>query len=232
MIAVAAGVLALPAAALADTGVSLAAGDAPATASAAARGCPDGGPVTGRDTWFFALPDAGRTFVSVSAQFTTTSGTATTVSTAPESGSHEASVTTDAGWTLIGATATVSGDPADGLAFRLDHACPAAPPPSPSPSPSAPPSASPIAVPPSSARPSASATPSRSAAATHVAGAREVPARPAHAYASATPSASADLAADGSIPRRVALSGLLIGAGAVLAAITAAGLILVNRRRA
>lgn len=91
-----------------------------------------GGPFAGQDVWVFNLPGSNPptdAFVSVSATFSTPGGNVTKViPTDPNSaivsdqGTSKAWIRTPAGWTLIGATAVVTGDE---RFFVLTHTCPA-----------------------------------------------------------------------------------------------------------
>lgn len=155
----------------ADTAISINPGNVPTTASGFANHNCDpnqgGGPFAGQDVWVFVLPgehDTNGDFVSVTADFGA-NGTVTITSAGNpgdfDNGGPEAAkawITTPAGWTLVGATATITGS-AD--FFNLTHTCPASSSPSPSPSnptPSSPVPSSPV---PSSPVPS-SPTPSSS----------------------------------------------------------------------
>lgn len=141
LIAAAVGVLStlsVPTAAHADSSVSINPGNVPT--GAAGYGNPDcdphfgGGPYSGKDVWVFNLPggkDSGD-FVTVTATFTRTGGGAvTTVIDAAtgdgdgivRKGTSKAWVVTPAGWTLTGATATITGK---AKFFVLTHTCPAA----------------------------------------------------------------------------------------------------------
>jgi hypothetical protein len=99
-----------------------------------------GGPYPGRDVWVFVLPGSHNTtgdFLSVTANFGA-NGTVT-ITTAADPGNFanggpatsKAWIVTPAGWTLVGATATISGTASS---FNLTHTCPASGTPSPSPS--------------------------------------------------------------------------------------------------
>jgi hypothetical protein len=167
--AVAAGLfVVLPAeGAWANTNVAINPGNVPTTAGDAPNLCEanfGGGPLPGQDVWVFVLPDLGRDFVSITANFDSDgNGTADASRTAPadggiadDNGTSKGWVLAPAGWTLISATAVVTGsaDP-NGVSFNLTHACPASG--SPSPSPSRSPSASPSHTP--TPQPSVSITP-------------------------------------------------------------------------
>jgi len=119
--------------ALADTTVTVNAGNVPTSASAyATHDCDDnfgGGPYRGKDVWVFVLPGNQKTagdFVSVTAAFGA-SGTLTIPADGgaivTDKGASKAWITTPAGWTLTGATAVITGT-AD--KFNLTHTCPAA----------------------------------------------------------------------------------------------------------
>jgi LPXTG-motif cell wall-anchored protein len=112
-------------------------GNVPATAANYEQECGEnlgGGPYPGRDVWVFNLPgNAGKTgvFTSITATFDTHgAGNKTVVIEAGAAddddivfvGHSKAYVSTTAGWTLIGATASITGQ-AD--KFVLTHTCPA-----------------------------------------------------------------------------------------------------------
>lgn len=124
-----------PAWATSDIGINP--GNVPTKAADAEQSCDanfGGGPYTGRDVWVFNLPgqhkDTGD-FRTVVASFDTDGdGKADTSVTIEEGasdgddivlkGTSKAWVVTDAGWTLVGATATITGT-AD--KFVLTHTC-------------------------------------------------------------------------------------------------------------
>lgn len=156
----------------ANTDITINPGNVPTTAGAFAQECSSnlgGGPYPDKDVWVFNLPGNHNTtgdFLSVVAQFDTDgNGTADTSITIEAGagdgddivtiGTSKAWVTTSKGWTLVGASATISGV-AD--KFVLTHTCaastatPTPTPTSPSPTPSESPTASPT--------PSTSVTPS------------------------------------------------------------------------
>jgi hypothetical protein len=127
-----------------------------------------GGPYADQDVWVFNLPgssDQTENFVSITATWSTPGGPVTKTiaddgGAVVRIGTSKAYITTDAGWTLTGATAVVSGS---FDFFVLTHTCPASST-SPSASPTVPTSATP--TPPTSATPtvptSESATPGES----------------------------------------------------------------------
>jgi hypothetical protein len=99
-----------------------------------------GGPYPGQDVWVFVLPgnhDTTGDFLSITANFGV-NGTVT-ITTAANPGNFanggpatsKAWIVTPAGWTLVGATATISGTASF---FNLTHTCPASGTPGPSPS--------------------------------------------------------------------------------------------------
>jgi hypothetical protein len=139
-------------AAWANTNVNINGGNVPTTAAGAptheCSSSQGGGPFADSDVWVFILPDfntAGN-FVSLSAQFDTDhNGTADTTVSLPSSAggflnggpaASKAFLKTTAGWTLITASAVISGT---ANFFTLSHTCPATgtqtPPPSGTPTP-------------------------------------------------------------------------------------------------
>ncbi|WP_405116192.1 LPXTG cell wall anchor domain-containing protein [Micromonospora sp. NBC_01405] len=113
-------------------------GNVPTTAAQFTQNCDPnlgGGPFPNEDVWVFNLPGNPQTsgnFQSVTATFSTPSGTVTrTIPTDPNSaivngmGTSKAWIRLPAGWTLTGATAVISGS-AD--FFVLTHTCAAKPP--------------------------------------------------------------------------------------------------------
>lgn len=134
----------LPGAAWADTIASLDPADSLKTAGDAERLCEEdfgGGPVTGVDTWVFALPDTRR-FTSLTVVLTTGTRTATASGgIADIDGVSMAWVRAPAGAALIDANAYVTGAEPDGMIrFGLAYVCSGGGPKtpgSPSPSPSA-----------------------------------------------------------------------------------------------
>ena len=121
-----------------DNLISINPGNVPATAANYTHECSEnlgGGPYPGKDVWVFNLPSKGSTFTAVNAAFDTNGdGKADTTVVIDAGagdgddivllGTSKAYAITDAGWTLIGATATVTGD-AD--KFVLTHTCPTTP---------------------------------------------------------------------------------------------------------
>ncbi|WP_433300284.1 hypothetical protein ACQP2F_02650 [Actinoplanes sp. CA-030573] len=133
-----AGSITVAAAASASSGtISINPGNVPATAASYEQECSDGlggGPYAGKDVWVFNLPgnaDRSGSFTSISAAFDTngdgTSDTTVLIDSGAADGDDivtighsKAYAITDAGWTLTGATATITGD-AD--KFVLTHTC-------------------------------------------------------------------------------------------------------------
>lgn len=102
-----------------------------------------GGASATQDGWVFVLPGNSGTFVSVTATFKDAGGTTHTVSATvlTVNGTSKAWVQTPKGWTLIAASASITGSaPKD--QFNLTHACPATGGTTPSPSTSTSPSGS------------------------------------------------------------------------------------------
>ncbi len=129
--------VAADASALSTTTVSINSGNVPTTAAATAHECSTdqgGGPFAGVDTWVFVLPGSHASsgdFVSLTAQFDTDgNGVADTTRGIPSTGgflnggpaTSKAFLPTPSGWTLISATAVITGT-AD--FFTLSHTCPA-----------------------------------------------------------------------------------------------------------
>jgi hypothetical protein len=185
-----------------------------------------GGPLQGKDIWVFVLPGQHGTtgdFVSVTADFGANGSVTITAATDPGNfanggpATSKAWIVTPAGWTLVGATAEITGT-AD--SFNLTHTCPSSGSPSPSPSTSRS----------STPSPSASASASPSSSMTHSGSAT-----PSSAT-SATPSGS-----DGTVPSGGVKTGggggrpagsLVWGLGALTIAIgSGVGLVLARRRR-
>lgn len=86
-----------------------------------------GGPLADKDIWVFNLPGNTASFISVTATWTTPSGSVTKTIPADGGaivprGTDKAWIAVDAGWTLTGASAVIDGD-AD--RFVLTHTCPA-----------------------------------------------------------------------------------------------------------
>ncbi|MCM0675010.1 hypothetical protein NCC78_09955 [Micromonospora phytophila] len=141
------------------TTISINPGNVPTTAAEFTQNCDPnlgGGPYPDRDVWVFNLPDQTRDFVSVTATFSIPGdGTATvTIPEAEDSaivriGTSKAWVIVPEGWTLVTATAVVTGEPEPGLQFVLTQTCAASPSPTASPtvSPTASPTGSPTASP-------------------------------------------------------------------------------------
>lgn len=89
-----------------------------------------GGPIDGKDIWVFVLPGNHNTtgdFISVTADFGVNGSVTITAAGDPDNfdnggpSTSKAWIVTDAGWTLEGATAEISGT-AD--KFNLTHTCP------------------------------------------------------------------------------------------------------------
>jgi LPXTG-motif cell wall-anchored protein len=166
LISAAVGVAALATAApaWADITININPGNVPTTAAGFGdnNNCdPDlgGGPFPDKDVWVFNLPVQTRDFVSVTAEFST-DGDNTTVEQAltiptdggaiVRKGTSKAWIATPAGWTLVGATAVVTGDAPSGdtkVFFVLTHTCAATSTPSGSPTPSESPSGTPSETP-------------------------------------------------------------------------------------
>ncbi|MGW4499464.1 hypothetical protein ACWENR_12755 [Micromonospora sp. NPDC004336] len=141
------------------TTISINPGNVPTTAEEAPQNCDPnlgGGPYEGQDVWVFNLPDNDRDFVSVTATFSIPNDgtTSVTIPDAEDSaivrqGTSNAWVILPEGWTLISATAVVTGEPDPELQFVLTHTCAASPSPTGSPtgSPTASPTVSPTGTP-------------------------------------------------------------------------------------
>ncbi|MEW2375721.1 hypothetical protein AB0883_06395 [Micromonospora sp. NPDC047812] len=156
------------------TTISINPGNVPTTAAEAPQDCDPtlgGGPYEDRDVWVFNLPDADRDFVSVTATFSIPNNGTTTV-TIPDAedsaivrqGTSKAWVILPEGWTLVSATAVVTGEPEPGLQFVLTGACAASPSPtgSPTATPTTTPTASPTASPTRTPTGSPTASPTKS----------------------------------------------------------------------
>jgi hypothetical protein len=137
-------VLTIGSPAWADSKININPGNVPTTAAGYGTHACDpnqgGGPYPGKDVWVFVLPgnhNATGDFISVTADFGT-HGTIT-ITTAANAGNFanggpatsKAWIVTPAGWTLVGATAEISGT---ARFFNLTHTCPASASPGPSPS--------------------------------------------------------------------------------------------------
>ncbi|MEJ3748281.1 LPXTG cell wall anchor domain-containing protein [Actinomycetes bacterium KLBMP 9797] len=154
--------------AMAATTIPINKGNVPTTAADYEQDCDanfGGGPHANQDVWVFVLPDKAATFTSVTAEFDTPDGKVTL--TIPADGgaivnkaqaTSKAWITTEAGWTLTGAKATITGEAAK---FNLTHTCAAGTggTPSPSVSPSTTASASPSGSPSPGASASGSVSP-------------------------------------------------------------------------
>jgi hypothetical protein len=137
----AAGLLALAGttAARANSTIAINPGNVPTTAKAYTQNCDanfGGGPYADQDVWVFNLPGNPRTsghFLSVTASFLGHGSKTITADGGAivQNGTSKAWIKLPAGWTLTGATATISGT-AD--FFVLTHTCAAKGSPSPSPS--------------------------------------------------------------------------------------------------
>ncbi|WP_187350587.1 LPXTG cell wall anchor domain-containing protein [Glycomyces terrestris] len=100
-------------------------------AADAEQGCDEfgGGLGSDQDGWVFVLPSQGDPdahFNSLSATFEDNDGNEVTLGATILSGSgdNKATIVTDAGWTLLGATASVNTDNPDQVdSFNLTHAC-------------------------------------------------------------------------------------------------------------
>jgi hypothetical protein len=126
--------------AAADTTIPINPGNLPATAAGyPSQECSQTGPSSTQDGWVFVLPGNKGKFTSLTLTFNTGSGTV--VVSIPPSGMISASGTkawlqTATGYTLVAASATISGS-SNGF-FVLTHTCPTTGTPSPSPSSSSP----------------------------------------------------------------------------------------------
>jgi LPXTG-motif cell wall-anchored protein len=168
--------LATAAPAWANITININPGNVPTTAAGADNNntCdPDlgGGPFPDKDVWVFNLPDQTRDFVSVTAEFSTDGDDTTVEQTLMiptdggaivRQGTSKAWIATPAGWTLVDATAEVTGDAPTGntkVFFVLTHTCAATSTPSGSPTPSESPSESPSGTPSETPSESGSSTP-------------------------------------------------------------------------
>jgi hypothetical protein len=126
--------IAIPMTATADHGddveVSINPGNVPTTAADAEQGCDEFGGSAGEnmDGWVFVLPaegDPDAHFNSLTATFEDDEGNEVTreatISEGP--GTSKATVVTPAGWTLIGATASINTVEGGADSFNLTHAC-------------------------------------------------------------------------------------------------------------
>lgn len=178
-----------------------------------------GGPFPGQDVWVFVLPDNDRDFVSLTLTFqegvVNIPGDPDT-GIASDQGTSKAWAVVPAGWTLLSATATVTGDADPNLKFNLTHTCPASGTPSPSPSESESPSPSPSVSPSESESPSESpsAVPSEST--------------PPGTTAPPQPSGGPETGGGGSV---TPMSNFFLGGGALLAAIAGIGFLVMARQR-
>lgn len=112
-----------------DIDVSINPGNIPTTAEAFGGGC-DNLPELGEfeDGWVFVLPaegDPGAHFNSLSATFEDNEGGEQTLGATlvDGSGDNKAYVVTEAGWTLIGASASINTTEGGADSFNLTHAC-------------------------------------------------------------------------------------------------------------
>jgi hypothetical protein len=216
--------LAVGSPAWADSTININPGTVPTTAAGFPTHICDpnqgGGPYPGQDVWIFILPgshDVSGDFVSVTANFGA-NGTKT-ITAALEPGNFanggpaaaKAWIVTDAGWTLVSATAVITGTASF---FTLSHTCPASSTPTPSPSTS--PSKSPSPTPSVPTTPSSSPPTSGS------------PTPGGGGSSGATPSGGANTGGGGGQPA----GSLAWGLGALaVAAGGAAGLVVAWRRR-
>ncbi|MEU8069379.1 hypothetical protein AB0B20_06460 [Micromonospora sp. NPDC049151] len=119
--------------AVADSTIAINPGNVPTTAANFTQNCDPnlgGGPYANEDVWVFNLPgnpQTSGTFQSITATFSTPSGNVTrTIPTDPNSaivnnlGTSKAWIRLPAGWTLLGATAVISGT---ANFFVLTHTC-------------------------------------------------------------------------------------------------------------
>ncbi|NLU77143.1 hypothetical protein HCA58_01795 [Micromonospora sp. HNM0581] len=140
-----------------DTSININPGNVPTTAADFEQECDPnlgGGPYPNRDVWVFNLPSVQRDFVSVTATFSVPNDgmVDVTIPDAEDSaivriGTSKAWVILPAGWTLITATAVVTGDPDPGLQFVLTHTCAASASPTPTPTPTGSPTPTPTGSP-------------------------------------------------------------------------------------
>ncbi|MFF3856454.1 LPXTG cell wall anchor domain-containing protein [Micromonospora sp. NPDC002575] len=147
-------------------------GNVPTTAAAFTQDCDPnlgGGPYPNEDVWVFNLPgnpDTSGVFESVTATFSTPQGTVTvTIPTdggeiVNDLGTSKAWIRLPAGWTLTGATATISGQ-AD--FFVLTHTCAASGTPTPTPTPTGSPTGQPTPTPTATGSPTGQPTPTPTA---------------------------------------------------------------------
>jgi hypothetical protein len=112
-----------------------------------------GGSFAGKDVWVFVLPgkhDTGGDFVSVTANFGTNGSVTITTAADPHNFANggpataKAWIVTPAGWTLVGASAVITGTASF---FNLTHTCPAGGSSTPTPTPSSSISGSPSSSP-------------------------------------------------------------------------------------
>jgi hypothetical protein len=138
----------------ADTTIPINSGSVPTTASDfGTHSCAQvpGGSSPTTDGWVFVLPGNKGAFTSLTLTFLDTDGNVVVLNIPADGGAilgggtSKAWIITPAGWTLIAATATISGS-SNGF-FTLTHTCPATSTPSPSPSTSSPPPTSPSGTP-------------------------------------------------------------------------------------
>jgi len=144
-------------AAYAASTISINPGNVPTTASGfGTQSCAQvGGPVAGMDGWVFVLPGNSNvtgTFTALFLTFQKPDGTLVNLTIPTDGGAissgggtSKAWIQTPAGWTLIAATANITGTASS---FNLTHTCPAVqtPPSSPPPSSSSPPSSPPTST--------------------------------------------------------------------------------------
>jgi hypothetical protein len=124
-----------------------------------------GGPFAGSDVWVFVLPGEHATsgdFVSLTADFGVNGTKTITFAANPSNFDNggpqtaKAWIVTTAGWTLVGATAEITGT---GGSFNLTHTCPSSGTPAPSPTPSRTPDPTPTPTPSSRVTPSTGGSP-------------------------------------------------------------------------
>lgn len=225
--ALAALALAFAPSAAASTEISINPGNVPTTADDFTHSCdqiPGGASLPGQDGWVFVLPGKDGKFVTVTAVFEDADGNEhslnATVLDGP--GTSKAYVITPIGWTLVDASATITGSaPQD--QFNLTHACPGTEGggPSPSTSPTTSPSASPTTSPTGSPTTTPTTTPTGS----------ESPTTPTSPPPTTTVPAPTTTSPGGLPVTGAGLTGIL-AAGVALAAAGAGTLLLVRRRRA
>jgi hypothetical protein len=217
----------------ANTTISINPGNVPTTAAAFAHECnpsQGGGPFPGQDVWVFVLPGTHETsgdFASVTANFGAGGTVTITVGGNPGNFSNggpatsKAWVIAPAGFTLVGATAEITGTAAS---FNLTHTCPASGSPCPSASGTETPSPSPSATESPSPAPSPSPSPPASPSVTGPAS----PSAPQSPAITAVPCGAVPAGGGGSQS-----SGSLVwGLGTLTAATgAAAALVLLRRRR-